>query len=494
MVILPTTPLSPFSDNHCLTHGYASIVQERKKERNKMILIDGVKYACMECVRGHRSSSCKHHQRPLLQVRSKGRPVEYANGNPNHRVAVFAEEIANSEEILDNDNKSKKCSTAPIVILKASNKQVVDLKSGEIIGPYDESKTSKVTTTKPVPQQQPIINHDSFINTSSCCTPKISKGKSCDCCNNKKRAVNKSRILQNYIKNKLNNKVKQDQKFVLVNEIPKSNEAKTNEAQVYGVVPVASCSIPGTCCCGDDCSCEGCIVHGNSKLGTIPNTPAESNPSVEFMDYDINSFPPKVEEGNMVFNSLSFTDNGEFPNILHTAVTSLQEQSESSSPGSPNTCSCPSDSCDCTNCEVHGIINGYKLDDYFKDQSKLLNSIDFNFADLLAPASQSPVSIPQLPSQQKMSTMQSIPMAMPQVNQPQVNILNPSSMSQYIPPPQPLHVTNNQGNFEIFDYNLHNSLATTNNGNINGVENYNPNPPSKGSCCSKKNGNNQNLI
>ena len=70
-------------------------------------------------------------------------------------------------------------------------------------------------------------------------------------------------------------------------------------------------------------------------------------------------------------------------------------------------------------------------------------------------------------------------MAMPQVNQPQVNILNPSSMSQYIPPPQPLHVTNNQGNFEIFDYNLHNSLATTNNGNINGVENYNPNPQVK---------------
>lgn len=62
-----------------------------------MILIDGVKYACMECVRGHRSSSCKHHQRPLLQVRSKGRPVEYANGNPNHRVAVFAEEIANRD-------------------------------------------------------------------------------------------------------------------------------------------------------------------------------------------------------------------------------------------------------------------------------------------------------------------------------------------------------------------------------------------------------------
>lgn len=27
------------------------------------------------------------------------------------------------------------------------------------------------------------------------------------------------------------------------------------------------------------------------------------------------------------------------------------------------TCCCPNDACDCTNCETHGIINGFKLDD-----------------------------------------------------------------------------------------------------------------------------------
>ncbi|RCK65632.1 Metal-binding activator 1 [Candida viswanathii] len=436
-----------------------------------MILIDDVKYACMECVRGHRSSSCKHHQRPLLQVRSKGRPVEYANGNPNHRVAVFAEEIADGDES-NTTSKSKKCTTAPIVILKASNKQVVDLKSGEIIGPYDESKTSKVTSAKPIPQPQPVIDHDSFINTSSCCTPKISKGKSCDCCNNKKRAVNKSRILQNYIKNKLNNKIKQNQKIVLMNDVPKATQVNGDDAQVYGVVPVASCSIPGTCCCGDDCSCEGCIVHGNSKLGPV-SVPNEVKSAVDFMDYNLNLFPPKVEDDNMVFNSLPLTNTSSYPSVLDPTIASIQNSSETNSPDSPSECTCPADSCDCTNCELHGIINGYKLDEYFRDQTKLLNSIDFNFADLLTPA-QNPV--PQLPSQPPIPPPQAIPQPFPQPNPP----IQQPQISQYTPQPM-----NGTGNFEIFDYNLHNSLA--NNGELNGLQVFNNAAPSKGSCCSRKN-------
>ncbi|ODV91285.1 hypothetical protein CANCADRAFT_44889 [Tortispora caseinolytica NRRL Y-17796] len=40
-----------------------------------MILVEGEKYACMRCIRGHRSSSCNHSRRPLLQVRRRGRPV-----------------------------------------------------------------------------------------------------------------------------------------------------------------------------------------------------------------------------------------------------------------------------------------------------------------------------------------------------------------------------------------------------------------------------------
>lgn len=198
-----------------------------------MILINDVKYSCMECIRGHRSSTCKHHDRPLLQVRSKGRPGVYANGNPNHRVAVFAEEIATPTDDTDSEDKGttstppltpRSCKSQPIVILKASSKQVIDLTNGEIIGPYDESKTTKSTVEK-APPQQPIINDESFIISSGCCAPKVSKRSGCGCCGNKKKDVNKSKILQTYIEKRLNKDVVIPPKQVkFISESPHQNQ------------------------------------------------------------------------------------------------------------------------------------------------------------------------------------------------------------------------------------------------------------------------------
>ncbi|KOS19867.1 Copper resistance protein CRF1 [Escovopsis weberi] len=39
------------------------------------MLIDGEKYACEACVRGHRVSNCQHTNRPLQHINKKGRPV-----------------------------------------------------------------------------------------------------------------------------------------------------------------------------------------------------------------------------------------------------------------------------------------------------------------------------------------------------------------------------------------------------------------------------------
>ncbi|KAI1910396.1 transcriptional activator haa1 [Ophidiomyces ophidiicola] len=39
------------------------------------MLINGEKYACDACIRGHRVSSCQHHERPLSHINRKGRPV-----------------------------------------------------------------------------------------------------------------------------------------------------------------------------------------------------------------------------------------------------------------------------------------------------------------------------------------------------------------------------------------------------------------------------------
>lgn len=59
-----------------------------------MILVDGEKYACQQCIRGHRSSTCKHIQRPLVLVRSRGRPLT----DSFQRIAIFAEEVQDENE------------------------------------------------------------------------------------------------------------------------------------------------------------------------------------------------------------------------------------------------------------------------------------------------------------------------------------------------------------------------------------------------------------
>ncbi|KAI0795581.1 copper fist DNA binding domain-containing protein [Abortiporus biennis] len=40
-----------------------------------MVFVGDKKYACETCIKGHRSSSCKHTDRPLFEIKKKGRPV-----------------------------------------------------------------------------------------------------------------------------------------------------------------------------------------------------------------------------------------------------------------------------------------------------------------------------------------------------------------------------------------------------------------------------------
>ncbi|KAI8967596.1 copper fist DNA binding domain-containing protein, partial [Mycotypha africana] len=33
------------------------------------------KYACIKCIKGHRSSKCTHNDRELFEIKKKGRPI-----------------------------------------------------------------------------------------------------------------------------------------------------------------------------------------------------------------------------------------------------------------------------------------------------------------------------------------------------------------------------------------------------------------------------------
>lgn len=44
-----------------------------------MVFINGVKYACERCIRGHRVSACLHVDQPLMKIKPKGRPKLQCN-------------------------------------------------------------------------------------------------------------------------------------------------------------------------------------------------------------------------------------------------------------------------------------------------------------------------------------------------------------------------------------------------------------------------------
>ncbi|KAG2734780.1 hypothetical protein G9P44_002786 [Scheffersomyces stipitis] len=415
-----------------------------------MILIDETKYSCMECIRGHRSSSCRHHTRPLLQVRSKGRPNVHANGNPNHRIAVFAEEISDDQKLKSPSPVTvEKCKKNPVIILKASPKQVIDLQSGQIVGPYVEDG-SKSDISRPPP---PVINSDSFINTSTCCGGSgISKpNKQCGCCSNKSKRINKSKILKTYISKQLSKQKSQIRadyetkstkkfEFNIVKSEPVSSTkvlSSNDSEQIYDVVPVPSCSIPGSCCCDDSCSCEGCVVHGNtsaseiskllpadfslhslnidmvSNVNTVRNNLTNFNngiSDVNDINNNKNSTNGNQDTGandspdNLIFNSLP----DDFSNYINTTLPTLaanpilhsqtlpsvpnlsgngQKFDSPNEDDSPSTasCSCPPNECDCSNCETHGIINGHKLDELFATNNPMDHKMISFFTELSNP-------------------------------------------------------------------------------------------------------------
>ncbi|KAJ3802572.1 hypothetical protein GGU11DRAFT_764891 [Lentinula aff. detonsa] len=75
-----------------------------------MVFVNSKKFACEACIKGHRSSSCSHTDRPLFEVKKKGRPVSQCERCRELRQSkkVHSKCDCNSKE-----QKSAKPRTAP---------------------------------------------------------------------------------------------------------------------------------------------------------------------------------------------------------------------------------------------------------------------------------------------------------------------------------------------------------------------------------------------
>ncbi|KAG5366391.1 Metal-binding activator 1 [Yarrowia sp. B02] len=166
-----------------------------------MILVQGEKYACLNCIRGHRSSTCDHTNRPLVQVRRRGRP----NHACQHRLAVIAEPTCScgmtavlvpehsaagvkEEDKKPNSSGKKNTKSVGIIRIGAHSKKIIDTSNGKVTvldTPVNQflKENPSGNCTCAASGLEPEEYFDRLKQKSSCCAKeeKPSNG----CCSNK---------------------------------------------------------------------------------------------------------------------------------------------------------------------------------------------------------------------------------------------------------------------------------------------------------------------
>ncbi|OWB55711.1 hypothetical protein B5S28_g1588 [[Candida] boidinii] len=215
-----------------------------------MIIVEGEKYACEQCIRGHRSSTCQHIKRPLVLVRSRGRPI---NGSAQ-RIAIFAEELKKEDvNIINSDQNiksskstgNKKSQQSELKETKSDNQLE---KSSSGVGSCCQPKKSSCCSSNTKVSTSNINTLESEPKKSSCCS--TTKQEKLTCC---KPPVNIK------LEESTNNSIQS----INSQQMPSSNGINNN-------IKSADTNPKKSCCC-----------NGNSKKksDTTPQT-APQNPTI----------------------------------------------------------------------------------------------------------------------------------------------------------------------------------------------------------------------
>lgn len=342
-----------------------------------MILVEGEKYACVRCIRGHRSSTCQHTKRPLVQVRSRGRP----NTAVDQRVTVFAETeteekfhhhtvetkmapLAANSSCCSSKKKSnaganqtfndtpKGCCNSqasehqPVIVLKASRKLLYNVSKGSLnlLGPVDSSESEAAA--------------------------RIHNGKSTTCQGKVSKPCHKNTPKSSEALSRSSSSLTSTTEYML-QPIDTDREANTafQPSTVYDLFYTKSCTLPGTCCCeADNCSCEGCSVHSPSvKQEYTEQTAGQMLHFQDLLKYNLDPTPTQDNTFGMT-SQLTPQMTSQMMSQSSSVKEALKyfDAMMSTNFGSydlMDDCSCLPDECACYNCPKHLIVDGIRLSD-----------------------------------------------------------------------------------------------------------------------------------
>ncbi|KAL9716019.1 copper-binding transcription factor [Leucoagaricus gongylophorus] len=263
-----------------------------------MVYVNSKKFACESCIKGHRSSSCHHTDRPLFEIKKKGRPVsqcekcrELRQSKKIHSKCTCnpKPDSANRGEVLASTT-SKSRRFIPIVPALPNGLRDV-FAAAQVPSPLPDARQRVDALLNPCPCksvwkcncQQALLSTDKSNSESSGDLAILAHAATMSCCNTSVNPTNPSDSSKH--SNAQSSSLHQDSherskchdnhqcNTSPVLELPPiqtSNELSPilpNQVPDFGFMPPISTitSLAGSgCTCGVKCSCPGCVEHRGS--------------------------------------------------------------------------------------------------------------------------------------------------------------------------------------------------------------------------------------
>lgn len=221
-----------------------------------MIIFNGEKYSCVSCIRGHRSSTCKHSDRMLVKVRTRGRPAPL---DIRKVILVDKDSRVSGDHAKDCESpqSSQSCcgmNKQPILFLRAITTEKALLVNGDLkIMVTSESGTPDVSgsssRSKVDESCKFVSEHDFLLNHAT---------GSNSCCNSSSDEASTKYLdsATHEMKSEMNQSLSGD-------ELMNSNDSNNHIYQdsIVELFTQKGAYLSTTCSCNEHCQCENCLIH-----------------------------------------------------------------------------------------------------------------------------------------------------------------------------------------------------------------------------------------
>lgn len=244
-----------------------------------MIIYDGEKYACVSCIRGHRSSTCRHTSRMLVKVRSRGR---HASLDIRKVIIVDSESQVTPDENSpacdgcadnggDSNKECDKMNKQPILFLRTIRMQKAVLIDGKlkIIVEEDGSPGSTAENGKPAYK---YVSEKEYLRQNSIALKNPNFGSLCSC----KRSSKKDASIETTPgpKQEVNegntwNSERENSPIPTIDQVP-TGQAQPEDFQsvkpMFELLTHRGIYLSTQCSCQDgNCQCSNCLLHRNEE-------------------------------------------------------------------------------------------------------------------------------------------------------------------------------------------------------------------------------------